>query len=146
MKARVLVLNQQHVLLEKRVGPNGAYIRPLGGNIEFGESGAETVGREFLEETGLHLKAIRYLGCTEEIGTIDGAGWHEICLLYQADLVEAEAYAAPSIRVQEGETRVFSAQWMAVDNLRPGADTPYEIRPASLYDWIMQAQAETLSS
>jgi NADH pyrophosphatase NudC (nudix superfamily) len=43
------------------------FYRPLGGTIEFGERGEETVCREFKEEIGAHLLEVRYLGMLENI-------------------------------------------------------------------------------
>jgi len=43
------------------------YYRPLGGAIEFGERGEETVRREFCEEIAADLTDVRYLGTLENI-------------------------------------------------------------------------------
>ena len=142
VKARVIVVHDDKVLLEQRLGPSGTYVRPLGGNVEFGESGAAAVEREFAEETGLHLRDIHYLGCAEDIGSTDRGDWHEIWLLYAADIDELEESGvrqAASIRVQEDDQRVFSAHWIPFDQLSGGTKAPGEVRPADLYDWIRLA-------
>lgn len=142
MKARVIVVHDGKVLLERRVGPKGrAYVRPLGGNIEFGERGHDTVTREMTEETGLHLTNVRYLGCLEDVGSTKDGSWHEICLLYQADLHESNAYTQQSVRVQEGGQRAYSAYWIPIDHLRATDEAPWDIRPLGLHDWVTQALA-----
>ena len=46
---------------------NQVFYRPLGGTIEFGERGEETVCRELMEEIGATLTDVRYLGALENI-------------------------------------------------------------------------------
>lgn len=48
------------------------FYRPLGGKIEFGERGAETVVREVMEEIGEVVMDVKYLGTLENIFTYAG--------------------------------------------------------------------------
>jgi NADH pyrophosphatase NudC (nudix superfamily) len=59
---------------------NQTFYRLLGGTIEFGERGEETVRREFREEIAAELTEVRYLGMLENIYTYEGRGGHEIVL------------------------------------------------------------------
>jgi len=61
---------------------NETYYRPLGGGIELGERGHETLRREFREEIDVELASARYLATLENIFTCNGARGHEIVLLY----------------------------------------------------------------
>lgn len=151
VKARTLVLHGGRVLLELRSGETGRLcLRPIGGNVEFGEKGAETVAREFCEETGLHLSEIQFLGCIEDVDP--GKTWHEICLLYAARIVESQAYLAASLPIREEDGRAFTAYWLPITALQSdtelrcwanaqGASAPPEIRPNGLSRWIGPAPA-----
>ncbi len=67
---------------------NETFYRLIGGGIEFGEKGSETVKREFMEEFGIEPINIRYLTTVENIFTFNGHQGHEIVLVYEADLPE----------------------------------------------------------
>ncbi len=43
------------------------FYRPLGGAIEFGEYGVDTIARELMEELGAAVVELRYLGVAENI-------------------------------------------------------------------------------
>jgi len=66
--------------------------RPLGGSIEFGEYGAQTVAREFREELDATLTSIRYVGTVENLFTYRGRQEHELMLVYSGDLLEVERF------------------------------------------------------
>lgn len=68
------------------------FYRPLGGTLEFGERGRQTVEREVKEEIGADLTNIRYLGAIENIFTYEGRTGHEIVLVYQADFTDPSLY------------------------------------------------------
>ncbi len=55
---------------------------PLGGAIEFGEHGDETVKREFREEIGADLSEVRYLGHAGEYLYAWGRTGTQIVLVY----------------------------------------------------------------
>lgn len=62
------------------------FYRLIGGGIEFGERGEETVKREFMEEFGFEPVNIRYLKTVENIFIFNGHKGHEIVLVYEAKL------------------------------------------------------------
>lgn len=62
------------------------FYRLIGGGIEFGEKGEETIKREFMEELGFEPANIKYLTTIENIFTFNGRKGHEIVLVYEACL------------------------------------------------------------
>lgn len=90
---------------------NETYYRPLGGGIELGERGHETLRREFREEIDVELASARYLATLENIFTCNGARGHEIVLLYEATLAEPSLYERETFEVHE-ENETLTARWM----------------------------------
>ncbi len=66
------------------------YFCPLGGGIEFGERGVETLRRELLEEIGIEVASATYLGLLENIFLLEGRPQHELVLVYETVLAEDE--------------------------------------------------------
>ena len=58
------------------------FYRPIGGKIEFGERGHETVAREVMEEIQAAVSDVIYLGALENIFRFEGQPGHEIALIY----------------------------------------------------------------
>lgn len=90
------------------------FYRPLGGSIEFGERGADTVIREFREEVGAELANVRYLCTLENIFTYNGEPGHEIVLVYEGEFADPEMYNKPYVDCTEGEGLPFRAVWKRV--------------------------------
>lgn len=91
--------------------------RPLGGGIEYGERGHETIVREMREELNAELADVRYLATVENIFTYEGALGHEIVLLYEARLVDESFYAQEEMVGVEGE-ETFRVVWKSLAGLR----------------------------
>ncbi len=96
------------------------FYRPIGGGIDFGETGFETVQREFQEETQLALKNVNYLTTLENIFTYKGQPGHEIVRLYQADFVEDWIYQTPEITAFEDSGKAFRACWVDLADFESG--------------------------
>ena len=64
------------------------FYRLIGGGIEFGEKGEETIKREFMEELGFEPLNICYMKTVENIFEFNGKKGHEIVLVYRAELPE----------------------------------------------------------
>lgn len=94
------------------------FYRPLGGTIEFGEGGAETVRREFREELDADLTGVRYLGLLENIFTYEGRSEHEIVLVYDGRLSDLRLYEKETLQGDElGQP--FKAVWKRLDDFEP---------------------------
>jgi ADP-ribose pyrophosphatase YjhB (NUDIX family) len=68
------------------------FYRLLGGGVEFGETAAEAVRREFREELAADLANVELLAVQENIFTFDGRAHHEIAFLFTADLADSSFY------------------------------------------------------
>jgi ADP-ribose pyrophosphatase YjhB (NUDIX family) len=102
--------------------------RPLGGTIEFGERAADTLKREFLEELGVAIEEPKLLTVLENLYTHHDAVGHEIVLVFDARLADAEAYRTDSFTFEDGGVR-NEVRWVALALFRAGRETLF---PAGL--------------
>lgn len=75
------------------------FFRPLGGGIEFRETGKETLKRELLEEIEAEIGNVKFLGLMENIFTYEGKNRHELALLYQADFKDKSFYERKELKI-----------------------------------------------
>ena len=94
--------------------------RPLGGSIEFGERGHDTVARELREEIGAELLDIRYLGTVENIFEYLGRPGHEIVSLYEARLAEPSFYEREEIEGAEEDGQPLHCMWKPIADFERG--------------------------
>ena len=107
------------------------FYRPIGGKIEFGESGAEAAAREVREEIGAEITGLVYLGTLENIFTYEGKPGHEIVMIYDGNFLDP-AMNRDEITVQgtdDGDI-LYEATWKPLDFFR-GPDAP-PLYPAGL--------------
>ncbi len=116
------------------------FYRPLGGTIEFGEQGAETVRREFREEIRSDLGEVRYLGMLENIFVYEGHTGHEIVLVYDGKLADGSLYRKEVIQGDEFGKK-FKAVWKRMDEFGPGKPPVY---PDGLLDLIHKQDEKSL--
>ncbi len=96
------------------------FYRPLGGKIEFGERGAETVVREVMEEIGETVVDVHYIGTLENLFTYQGEQGHEIVLVYDGKLVDESVYRREMIEGAEDDKSLFKAYWKSLAYFRDG--------------------------
>jgi len=100
------------------------FYRPLGGTIEFGERGKETVRREFREEIAAELDEVKYLGTLESIFIHEGKPGHEIVLVYTGRLADPALRQKELIEGDElGEP--LKVVWKRPDEFGPGKPPVY---------------------
>ncbi len=111
---------------------NDYYFRPLGGSIDFRERSEDTVKREFMEELGVTIENLKYLGVTENIFTMDGQDCHEIDFIYEADIKEKSIYSKEKIEFTEGKNKSL-AMWVGYEEFTSGR---MSLVPEELFKFI----------
>lgn len=96
------------------------FYRPLGGSIEFGETGADAVRREFVEESDRAVKPPRYLGALENRFVNDGRPGHEIVLVYETTFQDEAVLAVDAVICREETGVPFTARWIPLATFRNG--------------------------
>jgi len=100
------------------------YYRPLGGTIEFGERGEQTIEREFREEVGTGLTQVHYLGTLENIYSHGRLRGHEIVLVYDGCLSDGSIYEKDTLQGDE-LGKPFKVVWKQLDEFGPGKSPVY---------------------
>lgn len=115
---------------------NQTFYRPIGGKIEFGETAAETVAREVMEEIKAEVTDLVYIGTLENIFTYEGNPGHEICLMFDGhfvdDSINADDYSV--IGEDDGEI-LFTATWKSLSFFRENNALLY---PDGLQELLMK--------
>lgn len=98
------------------------FYRPLGGGIEFGETGEHAVTRELAEEIGGQLSAVRYLFTLESIFSCNGKKGHEIVLVFEASLADPELFTQAEITGREATGEPIHVVWKSLADFVTGGD------------------------
>ena len=104
------------------------FYRPLGGGIEFGERGEETIQRELREEIQAEVADVHYLFTFENIYVFNGEPGHEIAMVYDGRLVDESLYEREHIEGTElgaPEGAAFQAVWKSLSDFGEGKDILY---------------------
>ncbi|MEM9955708.1 MAG: NUDIX domain-containing protein [Chloroflexota bacterium] len=123
--ALAVILQDEHIFVTEYINPTNdePYYRPLGGGVDFHETGIDAVQRELLEEINAPLSDVSYLGMLENIFETDEGRGHQICLMYNAIFAEPERiHVNYSVVGQEGK-KEFNALWKPLAMFRAG-DAP----------------------
>lgn len=95
-----------------------AFLRPLGGAVEFGELAVDAIRREIREE--LHAEIIEpvQIGVLENLFTYQGTPAHEIVIVFDAEFADHRLYQKDSLTIHEEDIWDGPAQWVDFhDNL-----------------------------
>jgi ADP-ribose pyrophosphatase YjhB (NUDIX family) len=107
---------------------NETYYRLLGGTVEFGEKGAESVRRELLEELGAETEVGRLVATIENLFTYEGQPAHEICLVYECALRDQNLDRPDEWQAEErtsGGSVTHYVEWRSVDSFRTDGEILY---------------------
>ncbi|MGD1896168.1 MAG: NUDIX domain-containing protein [Phormidesmis sp.] len=90
-----LIEHEGHVFVSPGKDPKTEepFYRFLGGGIDFGETSAAALAREFVEEIEAALTDIEYLSCLDNIFVYDGKPGHELIQLFRARFADRRYYA-----------------------------------------------------
>jgi 8-oxo-dGTP pyrophosphatase MutT (NUDIX family) len=130
VQALALVRRGDRILVElgRDEVKDETFFRLLGGTVEFGETGAETVRREFLEELGTSLDVGRRVATVENLFTYEGEPAHEICLVYDCSLGDARLYELEEWNAEEETPAggvIHRVSWRSIDSFGPAGDALY---------------------
>jgi 8-oxo-dGTP pyrophosphatase MutT (NUDIX family) len=109
------------------------FFRPLGGGVEFGETGENALIREIREELGLEIKDPRYLGTLENIFVFMGEPGHEVVLVHDAQFVDHKVYEATNLQYVEGDGEHMPCQWLALEDVEK---KKLHLYPLGLYELL----------
>ena len=121
VKAICVLRRGTQLLLSFAIDPDtGArYGRPLGGGVELGERAEDAVRREFLEEIGAELTALRQLGVVENLFTWREQLHHEVIFVFAAEFADRELYGRETFVVQEAVCD-GPAEWVELSRVLNG--------------------------
>ncbi|MEH7886085.1 NUDIX hydrolase [Bacillus sp. JJ1609] len=92
------------------------YYRPIGGGIEYGETSANALKREVLEEIGASITNVNFLGVVENIFTYNGDLGHEIVFVYNAEFVNKLFYDKSYFVGKEDNGATFTLYWKSISD------------------------------
>jgi ADP-ribose pyrophosphatase YjhB (NUDIX family) len=91
------------------------FYRFVGGGIEFGETAAEAIVREFEEELDVAVEPTRLLGVVENIFTYESEPGHEILFLLEVEFSDPDSYERAEWVV--GDSQGSRAAWRPIGSL-----------------------------
>ena len=91
------------------------FYRPIGGGIEFWETGRAAIIREIREEIGVEIDELRYVGTIESLFVHRGERLHEIVQVYEGKFVDPAMNDRKRIVTGNEEGTPFKAMWLPLD-------------------------------
>jgi 8-oxo-dGTP diphosphatase len=122
--ARGVLLRGDSVLLCRNIA--GGYFYLPGGHVEFGESAATALEREFLEECGLAVRGRELILVTEAVFTTSSKRHHEVNLVFHVEHVGEPGDGKVASREPE-----IAFEWHRLSLLRQ-----IDLRPVRIREWL----------
>lgn len=116
----VLIRDGERLLLVQRGRqPFQGYWSLPGGGVELGETLAQAVAREVLEETGLHVESTRYLGHLDAINLDEAerVQFHYVIMQFEARLLGGELKAGDDATAVRWVTPAEARQLLITDTV-----------------------------
>ena len=134
-KALCIFRHQDQVLLSYGYDPSKGetYLRPIGGSIEFGETSAQAIEREVLEEINQQITKPKLLAVLENLFTFDDQQGHEIVFVYEAEFVDSVLYTEIEIHGCETSGLSYIAQWLSREQIELNQ---YPVYPTGIEQWL----------
>ncbi len=136
--ALAILLWRDHLLANRYPHPDGAFYRPLGGGIHFGERAIDALHREMLEELGRPVEVVEHIGVAENIFELDGEPGHQLMFEFVVAWPAGHEPADLSpIAGYEDNGEPIDARWLPLDRVLAGDYTLYpDGLTARLRDWL----------
>jgi putative intracellular protease/amidase len=103
------------------------FYRPLGGGIEFSESGQVALEREIMEELKQEVQVSGLTASFENIFTFEGFKGHEIIMLFSADFKNKSTYEQKELEIFESGVVIAKAVWRSVAEINAEGSKLYPI-------------------
>lgn len=135
MRAAGIAIRHGHVLVHRPTWDR-QWTLP-GGRVDLGETSAETVAREMVEELGQVVNVGRLVFIGENFFSLDGRMVHEFALFYEMTVPEVFPFLSDEVchRVRDGNNDL-EFRWVPTDPQRlsalPLRPAPLQTRLASL--------------
>jgi len=97
---------------------NEYFYRPLGGGVEFSESGKVAIKREIMEELNQEVQVGGLLASFENIFTFDGHPGHEIIMLFDVSFIDAFVYEVQELDIYESGMAIAKAVWRSLSEIK----------------------------
>ena len=134
----VVVTHRQRVLFGKRPAKSTGFEWQLpGGLIEAGESPPQAARREVLEETGLSLLDLDFVGLTSNVFSAQN---HTISLYFEAECADAEP-----LRIREGD-KCMAWEWKRWSEVDESLYLPLQLFKNTDYQPFFENQCRTYVS
>jgi len=122
----VLERDGEHLLQRLTDPGEGAFYRPIGGSIEFGEESGEALEREFREELDVEITAGPTLGTIENRFSWEGEPDHELVVLRAAEFADESLYEREAFSgVDAGGAIEYDAGWFDLGTVQDGPEPLY---------------------
>lgn len=100
---------------------------PLGGGIEFGETGEMALKREIAEELGCGIHILGAPRVYENIFEHHGVKGHEIILAFQVAFDDLKIYEKERFQICESRGSMHWVEWVEINRFRNGKETLFPL-------------------